>query len=168
MKSYKIREAEASDSEAVSKILRDTWLSTYPSKKFAIYKEDIAAINFKGSIVNTETKHIWVAVTEDLLVVGVCKASKMLTEGWLKALYVLPEYQSHGIGSALLSRALGWFGAIPIFVNVAVYNEKAIAFYLKHKFIKTGRLASSRAAALPTGKTIPEINLLFENTSPQQ
>ena len=141
-------------------MLRATWLSTYPNKEHDISREDIEAINFNRPVVNTETRQSWVAVS-DKSVVGVCKALRDREGGLLKVLYVLPEYQSRGIGSALLSHALKWFGTIPVFVNVAIYNEKGKAFYLKHGFIETGEVAASKAATLPSGKIIPEINLAF-------
>ncbi len=78
------------------------------------------------------------------------------------AIYVIPDYQKKGIGGLLIKRAFGWLGNNKdIFVNVVSYNQKAIGFYNRFDFKKTGRTGIfDKAAQLPGGKVMPEIEMI--------
>jgi len=95
-------------------------------------------------------------------VIGFCVANKEKEKGRVSALYILPGYQRKGAGSKLIQKALRWLDDNKdIYVNVVEYNLKAVNFYKKHGFSETGRGGFlDSAAVLPSGKRIPEIELL--------
>lgn len=77
--------------------------------------------------------------------------------------YILPEYQRRGIGKQLMNTALKWLGRNQdIYVNAASYNEKAIKFYESFGFRKSGNVPKSEVADLPSGKHIPEIEMILK------
>ena len=74
---------------------------------------------------------------------------------------MLPDFQGMGLGRELLQKALNWLGREKvIFVIVASYNTKAIKFYERFGFVKTGKDVHSEGVdPLPSGKIIPEIEM---------
>lgn len=70
--------------------------------------------------------------------VGYCVSSlSQEKSGEIESIFVSEEYRSHGIGSALVTRALAWFnenGSIRNRVSVSVGNERAWNFYKKFGF----------------------------------
>jgi hypothetical protein len=47
-----------------------------------------------------------------------------------------------------------------VVLNVASYNEKAIAFYRAFGFVPNGPVASSEALQMPSGVRLPEIKMV--------
>lgn len=108
--------------------------------------------------------HIWVAESGGK-VVGFCSAVKEREVNRIMAIYVLPNYQSRGIGKSLMIKAFDWLGdSKDISVNVVRYNDNAIRFYERMGFEKTDREGVfDDIARLPTGKVIPEIQMVKRN-----
>jgi len=159
---------------AIRSVQRSTWLETYPNKSLGITRSDIAEkfahddspagrplwLAQRVAQFGDLRYHTWVARAEGE-VVGYCIAEKELTQNRIKALYVLPVYQKQGIGAALLDETFKWLGQDKrIYINVASYNLRAIAFYQARGFIKTDTLVSDEVASLPSRKTIPEIEMV--------
>lgn len=79
----------------------------------------------------------------DVLIVAIDDASGKLVgfvaliENVLAALFVLPEWQGRGIGTRLLElvRKL----RTELCLTVYARNKRAVDFYLKHGFVRTGR-----------------------------
>lgn len=156
-----IEKPSPNDSVQIAEVFRTTWLATYPNEKAGITRGDIEERFLKGRIPSESSKAMWIARKDGGgNVVGVVLASQDTTWGKIEALYVLPEEQGCGVGSALLQRVLRWLPDKSLTVNVATYNTKAISFYEKHGFKKTGKSGFSRGALLPSGKHIPEIELV--------
>ena len=67
--------------------------------------------------------------------------------GWLEELYVVPEYRSAGVGSALLAdvvaraERLEWRG---LELEVVAGHERAAALYVRHGFIAAARSRYTR------------------------
>lgn len=77
---------------------------------------------------------------------------------------MLPGYQRQGIGKRLMELGLKWLGNDrDIYVNVVSYNDKAIRFYEKFGFVKTGKKVTDEVAVLPSGKTLSEIEMVKES-----
>lgn len=70
--------------------------------------------------------------------VGYCVSSLSLEKsGEIESIFVEETYRSRGIGTALMKRALGWFGhhgSVQNRVSVGVGNEGAWEFYGKFGF----------------------------------
>lgn len=107
----------------------------------------------------------WVAKNENQIV-GFCVAGKEKGGNRIYAIYVLPDFQGAGRGKELLQKSLNWLGGEKdVYVNVASYNTKAIKFYKRFGFVKTGRVVHSEGVdSLPSGKIIPEIEMVKKIT----
>lgn len=169
-----IRKSIPNDVYGIHEVQRITWLKTYPSSKEGITTEDIIrkfnidkTSEGKKKIEERKKKYedknsgIWVAEANGNIV-GFCMAIREGKHNRVGAIYVLPTYQSKGLGKQLIEKALTWLGdKKDIFINVAKYNRQAINFYNKFGFVVTGKEgALDSAAKLPSGKFIPEIELV--------
>ena len=167
-----IREAVPDDAEAMRDVQRRTWLATYPNEAYGITKEDIEA-RFREDPETTEGRrerrrqrmctppfHSWVAL-EGTVVIGFCIVERDEQENVVGALYVLPEFQNRGAGKCLLQTALDWFGGEKeVGLEVASYNEKAIAFYRAFGFVPVGSVPASETVQLPSGVRLPEMKMV--------
>ncbi len=170
----KIRKSVPNDVYEVREVQRLTWLNVYPNEKAGISLEDIGSrfkdddtpegkqkIEERKKRYEDKTKQTWVA-EENGKIIGFCVAGNEKGKDRILAIYVLPKYQNRGIGSSLLIKAFEWLGNHKvIFTNVVEFNLNAINFYKYHGFMETGKSgALDSAAILPSGKTLPEIELV--------
>ena len=170
----KIRKSVQDDVYGIRNVQKVTWLKTYPSEKEGITKGDIEQkfevdktpagknkIEEKRNRYKDRNTNAWV-VTDEKKVIGFCTAVKEGKNNRIASIYILPIYQGKGLGKQLIEKALTWLGnSKDILLNVASYNKQAIGFYKKFGFIETGRVgAFDSAAKLPSGKFIPEIELI--------
>ncbi|QBD74612.1 N-acetyltransferase [Ktedonosporobacter rubrisoli] len=168
-----IRDAVPDDNEAARSVQKQTWLATYPNEELGISREDIAAHftnispearrrrELRKYRINTDPlTHLWVACKEDKII-GFCLATKEDGIHLVQALYVLPEYQGQGAGKRLLQAALDWLGTEhTVVLNVASYNERAIAFYRHFGFVITDNPPQAIVHPLPSGAVIPELEMI--------
>lgn len=166
-------EAIPGDVYAIRQIQKLTWLDTYPNLEVGITREDIETrfasddteegkkrMEERRQRFYNPNRHMYVAKDGEK-VIGFSGAEKEEHNGRIQSLYLLPEYQGHGVGRKLMEAALTWLGSEQdIYLNVASYNDKAIAFYEKFGFKKTGKDVTDPVAVLPSGKTIPEIEMV--------
>jgi GNAT superfamily N-acetyltransferase len=175
MADLKIQEAEIKDIYNIGLVQKTTWLATYVNEENNITTEDILSKNFigpdriaaweKSFLENNGNRKILVAKEANLLI-GFCISEKCLENNKLKALYVLPEYQGHGVGKRLISEALNWLGNYKdIILGVVKYNHKAINFYKKFGFFESGDLPFAEWSKLPSGKSLPEIKMIKNKNS---
>jgi ribosomal protein S18 acetylase RimI-like enzyme len=175
-----LRDATPDDHDGIRTVQRRTWLATYPNAALGITSADVEAVfddpteearqqreeRWRG-INATPLAHLWVAES-DAEIVGMCLARKHDQKYHVQALYVLPEYQRQGIGKRLLQAALDWIGtARPITLNVAAYNDHAIAFYQRMGFTFSAAPAESEVARLPSGTVIPELEMVKNSDVPE-
>lgn len=168
MKDYIISKAQPTDAVELRKLNEKVWIDTYPNKEIGITKDDIISLNFAGperiqkmkdtlvDIQNNPNAHFMVA-KKDGKIVGYCWSIKGEGGNEIKSLYVDPEFQSKGIGKLLTQDAFEFLSGEDIFLWVATYNEKAINFYRKFGFEKTGELDSN---VLACGKAIPIVKMI--------
>jgi ribosomal protein S18 acetylase RimI-like enzyme len=169
-----ILDARAEDAQAIREVSKTAWMCALPNSEHGVTKEDIEArFTFKNSdeekhhteqrqkvISDDQFQHYWIA-KDGKKVVAFCLARKGEELNIVQALHVLPDYQGKGVGSELLEIALEWLGhGKDIQASVAVYNEKAIAFYEKFGFQKTGQALHSELTVLPSGTAIPQIEMI--------
>ena len=171
----KILDQTSEDVLEVTHLLRDTWLETYPNEEQGITREDILSRydennprhqqriaermeKLKGGQADPEI-HSWVAKDGEKIV-GFCSAYKR-DHARIQAIYVLPEYQGKGVGAKLMQTALEWIGeGKDVYIDVASYNQKAISFYEKFGFKKTGREFTDEMFRFPSGAIIPETEMV--------
>jgi len=173
MNQIKIVDGTANDVHDIRFIQKTTWLATYPNNDLKITKQDILSrfaddetLAGKKRIEDRKQKfsqanvHIWVAKDREKTI-GFCMAEHEPNNGRLGAIYLLPEYQGQGIGKKLMEMALKWLEKDnDIYVNVVAYNKPAIAFYQRFGFVKTGKEVTDAVAILPSGKILPEIEMV--------
>jgi ribosomal protein S18 acetylase RimI-like enzyme len=168
-----IYSAEAGDARQIQEVFYATWLATYPNKEAGITEDDIHD-HFRKKLTEERiaelAQHLNFPNTHDMLlaakegekVVGLCRAGDNTIEAdynRLTALYVLPEYQRRGIGTALWESAKQLFDPRkPVRVGVAPYNLKARAFYEKLGFSVVSEVATFNPNfRMKSGNMIPSI-----------
>ncbi len=169
----KIRKSVPSDVYGIREVQEVTWINTYPNDKAGITLEDIKSkfkdddtsegrkkIEEKKERYKDKSKRTWVA-EEKGKIIGFCSAGNEKGKDRILAIYVLPEYQGKGIGNRLITKVFKWLSNnMAIYTNVVEYNLNAINFYKSHGFSETERKGKlDSAATLPSGKTLPEIEL---------
>ena len=170
----KVVDSTPNDVFGIRNVQKITWIDTYPNSDLGIAKEDVES---KFSKDDTEegkrrieewkkkysdpNEHRWV-VKDRNKIVGFCVAGKEKDCERIYAIYVLPYLQGRGWGKQLMEKALSWLkDDRDIYVNVVSYNTKAINFYEKFGFFKTGRDEHSKGVEpLPSGKIIREIEMV--------
>jgi len=176
-----LRDSIADDLPGINEVAHQTWLATYPNKEAGITVEDVESVYTEDDPAKTKEKlerrrarynnpdiHIWVAEDEGKII-GFCHAIKEGNTNRIMAIYVLPQYHGTGIGKQLIERAFAWFGNDrDILVNVVSYNDHAIGFYEHMGFVKTDKAGVfDDIARLPTGKVIPEIQMILKQSGSQ-
>lgn len=164
----RVRLTTTSDAEAVFNVQKITWLDVYPNEKYGVkYSDILEKFADKEKITNKLKKKIesygknscgWL-VDLDNKIVGFSTIYKDKEKDQISATYVLPEYQGQGFGKALLQKALEFLkDSKEVWLEVASYNEKAIAFYNKFNFhIVAG---TEDKHELLKGKFIPTIKMV--------
>ena len=174
-KDFIVRDSIVADMPAIFEISHTTWLVTYPNEEEGITVEDVETVFDvdKNSVKYKQAQkrrvkrysnprfHVWVAES-DGKITGFCSAVKEENVNRIMAIYVLPGYQGKGIGKSLIREGFKWLGKDKdILVNVARYNNGSIRFYEKMGFKNTEREGVfDDIARLPTGKVIPEIQMV--------
>jgi ribosomal protein S18 acetylase RimI-like enzyme len=167
-----IQKAKIEDVKEIQDVFYKTWLATYPNKKAGITIEDIEE-RFKNRFSEKnirkretqildapENKFFLVAKDRDK-VIGACIAVKEADINQLQAIYVLPEYQGRGVGQMFWTKIQEFFARDKrTIVQVADYNDKAIAFYQKLGFVDTGKRFTDEKHKMPvSGDCIPEMEM---------
>ncbi|MDH5533546.1 MAG: GNAT family N-acetyltransferase [Candidatus Pacebacteria bacterium] len=167
----KIRTTTLADAQAIFNIQKKTWLNTYPNEKYGVYAKDIAekfadeerVISKIGRWLSSDNQDHqgWVAKDGDK-VIGFARTYRKEDKIMLGAIYVLSEYQRQGLGKKLLEKVLEFQDRKKdkieaIWLEVAIYNNKAINFYKKAGFelIK----GSEGKFKVGEGKFIPTIKM---------
>src|SRR6185369_17509466 len=106
----KISIATSEDTTGIANVQKQTWLATYITPESGLTSEDIEGEGLDStarleklskSIKDDLTRKTWVA-KNDGKVVGYARATKA-EKHELNSLYVLPEYQSQGMGTMLIT-----------------------------------------------------------------
>ncbi len=170
-----IREAKPEDARAMGTIYRQSWLATYPNKEAGITLQDIKAMDMDSeeatqkreeNLNKPDGKSFRYVAEIDGKLVGLSGLELHPEYGYLRSIYVLPEYVSRGVGSALMHKALDTMAECPeIILGVATYNHRAIRFYEKFGFRETEPRKEVRSAPLPTGKEIPQIHMIRKKST---
>lgn len=170
-----IRDAEPQDAEGITNVLYKAWLATYPNEEIGITAEDIAETykdaftkekikSQQEQIANTPENQKQVVAKSGDLVVGVARMIRNGDNNQLRTIYVLPDFHNRGIGTKLWEEVKKF--AVPdkdIIVQVATYNQKALAFYKKLGFVDTGKRWSNEKWRMKSGATIPEMELVIKD-----
>lgn len=140
-----VRRASADDLDAVRQLLHDTWHATYDATMGVEIVNDItsrwhSAENMSRQLGDPDGCFL-IAEHPDGTIVGHAGAVRKTADvASLARLYVLPEQQGCGAGTALLDAVTGWAGqGTTIELEVETGNTQAIGFYHKHGFCDDGQ-----------------------------
>lgn len=172
-----IVDAVPSDARGLMEVRYKTWKTTYPAiypsvsvedvdRKFADFEGMVEHIE-KGISKNTTDKK-FILAKEGPAVIGFAIASKVEGEPReIKALYVLKEYQNHGIGGILIKAALKWLEAdkYSVMLEVVSTNKPAIEFYQGHGFEKSRDLPMPSKEEAPDYLPMPHIEMVRKPAS---
>ncbi|MDE1941434.1 MAG: GNAT family N-acetyltransferase, partial [Patescibacteria group bacterium] len=148
------------------------WLATYPNKEYGITVDDIEdrykdrhseerLARRREQIATMSDNKLTMVAKLDGKIVGVCRMIKHPDKNQLSAIYVLPDYHGHGIGTAMWEAIQQHFDATKsTIVDVAVYNAKAIKFYEGLGFVDTGKRFSDPKFKMKSGAAIPEMEMI--------
>lgn len=156
MKDIIIEVAQPVDAEAICNIRDDAWIDAYPNLELGITVNNIE-LNARGpnnKFLNNRILHLQKELSGEVKreypifvakdggsVIGFVNP-EIDEEGkkTISQIYIDPKYQSKGVGSLLLKKALEALGSdYDIYLEVVSYNQKAISFYEKYGFKKTAR-----------------------------
>lgn len=162
---FEIVEAVPEHAEQILDIQKETWIATYPNVKLGITEEQIEKRfenkeerieKWKNKIESDESK-VWV-IKLNGSVVGFCGV-----EGnEIASLYVRPDCQGAGVGSALITAALEHIGrGQDTYLNVASYNESTISFYEKFGFKVAGKVDDKHQIEIG-GVKLPEVRMILQ------
>ena len=167
-----LKKPRQEDVFGIQRVIYETWLATYPNKKFGIMAEDIEE-RFKDRFSETQIQKRFAAISalpknqiflvakDNEKVVGVCRAQIGELDNQLLAIYILPTYQNKGIGKEFWKECLEFFeDKKDVVVYVATYNANAIRFYQNLGFIDTGKRVLEDKFKMPiSGAIIPEMEM---------
>ena len=128
-----IREMQMKDIPQVQQIAKTSWNSTYQGIIPLEIQESFlkAAYNDEMMQSRLDNSFIWVSETNGKII-GFANFSPIKEDGKteLVAIYLNPEYQSKGIGTALLNEGIKKIeGVNEIFINVEKDNAIGTTFY---------------------------------------
>ncbi len=167
-KKYLIRPATFKDYLDIHNICFETWMVTYPNKKFNIREEDIRykfeKKTKKKNTFKTDNKKSRLLLEFSGKIVAFCNCEEKKGFNQLQAIYVLPKYQGVGFAYALWEESKKIFNPQKdIIVNVASYNKKAINFYKKLGFKSTGKVLLNEKHKMRNGAIIPELEMIIKS-----
>ncbi|MCX6713845.1 MAG: GNAT family N-acetyltransferase [Candidatus Vogelbacteria bacterium] len=170
-----IQKPKPEDVKEIQDVFYQTWLVTYPNEKAGVTKEDIderfknrfsneAIAKRTDEILDDSGQQLFLVAKDGNKIIGVCFLAKKEDRNQLQAIYVLPEYQSKGIGQMFWVKIKEFFSENKdIVVQVADYNDQAIAFYKKLGFVDTGKRFSEEKHKMPiSGNCIPEMEMIIK------
>jgi len=143
-----IRETSMDDVITVRKMQAQSWLDTYPDAGSGVSREWVKevtdrwltpegldnSLTFMGGIIGNPNNFHCVAVDGNE-VIGCSHVSNVDGQQVLQALYVDKNQHGKGVAQKLMDQSMGWLDTKkPIQLEVADYNDRAIAFYRKYGF----------------------------------
>lgn len=143
------------------------WLDTYPNEAAGVTREEIASKDFDSPAKLAEKRDLlapdrpvrcWVAEAQGTII-GFIMARR-IDPAEITAMYVLQAYRGQGIAQQLMQAALEWIGPeVPVRVQAAYYNARALAFYRKCGFADTTERVDPYI--LPLGSPMPQTLLIM-------
>lgn len=178
-----VEAARPEDAEAMVRVCDQAWIETYPNDAAGI-SEGVIRERVQGKhgerfaqkaqryreLIKTQdadTHAAFVARQGDE-VVGISLPYVEEQDGQrrhrLGALYTLKKVHGQGAGAEILKKTLDWHGPHDVWLHVAAYNERAIRFYEKHGFERTGVVVPDELAK-SDNVHIPQIEMVRRHQS---
>ena len=156
---FSIARATAHDVDAIKRVLSDTWVDTYASYLSPSTIEHVTtewhARELLRSQIERDTGYFAVAWLDGEIVGLVTVVERSPLDLHLLRLYVLPQHQEQGIGTALLDAALTRYPAArTVRLEVERQNEKGISYWQRRHFVAVGSSAQRVGADALTTVTM--------------
>ena len=174
MNKIKILKAKPEDAEGSLEVYYQSWLATYPNKKYGITTNDIKYIykdrhkktkilEQQEKIKNHSKELLRFVAKDEKKVVGVCSIIVNKDKNQLKSIYLLPAYQGKGIGKLFWNNAKKTVNPKKkTIIQIATYNTKAINFYKKIGFSDTKKRFKDKKFRMKSGALSPEMEMLLK------
>ena len=170
MAKIKISNAIPGDEPEIILLLKETWLATYPNKKYNITREDILKKDWESKerlkrwektvAENGKNGNFNFVAKEGNKTVGFCQVVNEKDHNELKIIYVLPDYQGIGIGKMLANKTMTLLDPNKdTIIEVVEYNKNAIGFYERLGFVE---FQKGKGHKVPNGKIMPTIKMKFK------
>lgn len=129
---YIIRTMQVDDIQQVQHVAKKSWHSTYEGIIPFEIQENFLQFAYSIEMMRKRVEQSFIFVSEvDGHIVGFADFSPVKEgKGELAAIYLYPEYQGKGIGTALLQAGIKHsIGLKELFINVEKANERGTTFY---------------------------------------
>lgn len=132
-----LRKARLDDADAVTRVVCETWRKSYaaflPAEIIEKGTDFERKLCIEKELLTDEDTYVAVAeIDKSIIGMGVVDSS-----GYIRQLYVLPDFQSGGVGSLLyteLEKAALKFGCEELTLDTLESSEQSNGFYKKHGF----------------------------------
>ncbi|WP_448856358.1 N-acetyltransferase family protein [Corynebacterium camporealensis] len=149
MTALSIRRAGVEDAEALVALSKETFTETfghlYAPEDLASFLESAYDLGKHKRLLADADYAVWLLELGDntvgYVLAGPCSLpyeKVQETDGEIKRLYILSDYQAGGYGARLMNTALGWLGEKTIWLGVWSENYGAQRFYNRYGFSKVG------------------------------
>lgn len=167
---FEITSAQLGDAVGIGEAHLKSWLETYPNEALGVTEDWILqefgfltaerGIKFREDVIKKLNNNVKYMVVKDEAgtVQGFLHASKNGVEAKLDAIYLTAPLKGTGVADELMKEVLRFTENLPINLQVAAYNERAIRFYERYGFVE-----GEQEAELFHGK-IPILNMKREVT----
>lgn len=165
--------AKPEDARDMQEVFHRAWLKAYPNAERGITVDDIedrfkdayseeTLAKRRGRIANPEQGTTWLVARIDGKAIGLCTIIVKEDRNQLQRIYVHPDYQHQGIGTDLWKEAQKYLNAAKdTYVDVADYNQQAIAFYTKLGFVPAGRTHQEERFRMKSGAIFTEMEMVL-------
>jgi ribosomal protein S18 acetylase RimI-like enzyme len=163
------------DSSEAKYFFKKVWTHTYPNEHAGITFEDVDIFftkqltlenieKFKQKIEQSrDGEHYYFSAKLNGKIVGIAEVSISNNHNKILIIAVDPDLQGRGIGFSLWNTLISVMNIeLPIILDVAEYNQRAIRFYERLGFRKNGPLKQGDEFVLPSGKIVPEIEMILD------
>ncbi|MGI8636910.1 MAG: GNAT family N-acetyltransferase [Segetibacter sp.] len=148
-KRFIIEKAALEDVDPIGEAQLQSWRETYPNEELGITKEWIeeqvgfltekAGNDFRRKTIveamqPTSPTLYLVVKDKNGSVYGFLHVTRKEVDACFDAIYLTKDVQGTGIAQELMQKALDFIGDLPIELEVASYNKRAIAFYESYDF----------------------------------
>ncbi|WP_453996008.1 N-acetyltransferase family protein [Bacillus nitroreducens] len=129
---FVIRNMKQEDIKQVQNVAKTTWQATYEGIIPSKVQESFLKSAYNDETMKHRLEHSTLFVAEvDDRIVGFANYSPVREDGKVElgAIYLYPEQQGKGIGSALLQKGIHLDGVTEIYINVEKENKIGMTFY---------------------------------------
>lgn len=163
------------DAFDIRNVMYKTWLATYVRDEYGVTVEDVeesykdlfteeSVSRFKEALKNIPENQNRLVARVGGKVVGISTLIKKEEHNQLQTMYILPEFQGQGIGTAFWENHKKFLDPRKeTIVHTAVYNTLANNFYKKLGFVDTGKRFTEEKGRMKSGAVILEMEMRLED-----